>query len=124
MKLHSIVSRAIGAVNARQLVTIQISTGYATNPQGKRVPSYAAPQMAYASIQALQYNDIVQADGMQIQGVRRKLYIHEEVEGLVRANNKGGDIVTLADGTVWLVALIAEHWPTWTAAIITLQNNQ
>ena len=124
MNLHSTVSGAIGAVSPLQQITIQLSTGATTGPSGKRTPVYGAPISATAQIQALQYNDIVQAEGMQIEGVRRKLYIQGHVDGLVRANNKGGDIVTLADGTVWLVAMIAEHWPTWTCAIITLQDGQ
>ena len=90
-----------------------------------RMPSttgYAPPATVMAQIQALSYNDIIQADNLNIQGVRRKMYIQGEVDGLVRPNNKGGDLVLLPDGSTWLVAMVDEHWPDWTAAIITLQN--
>lgn len=122
MDLNAIVAGAIGTVNPNAPVTIQVSTGYVTNADGSRSPSYAAPQMIAAQVQALSYGDIVHADGLGIQGTRRKLYIHGAVNGLVRAQNKGGDLVTLADGTVWKIALILEQWPDWASAIITLQD--
>ena len=122
MDLHGIVSGAVGAVNPFTVATIKVSTGYATNPDGSRNPAYAAPQTASVQLQALEYNDIIQADSLGIQGVRRKMYVKGEVDGLVRAGNKGGDLVTLGDGTVWKVAMIAEQWPNWCCAIITLQD--
>ena len=122
MNLHGLVAGVVGAVNPLVTVSIQISLGDTTNADGSTVPIYAPAIQVQAQIQALQYNDIVQADSLNVQGVRRKMYINGEVDGLVRAKNKGGDIVTLPDGSVWKVAMIAEAWPDWTAAIITLQN--
>ena len=122
MNLHGLVASAIGAINPLVSVKIQVSTGYSTNADFSRSPSYAAGVTVQGQVQALEYNDIIQADSLQIQGVRRKLYINGEVDGLVRAENKGGDLVTLPDGTVWKVAMIAEAWPDWTCAIITLQD--
>lgn len=122
MNLAGIVAGAIGVVNPPVTVTIQVSTGYTTNGDGSRAPAYAAPVSVSAQIQALEYNDIVQADGMSIQGTRRKMYVLGEVEGLVRVNRRGGDLVTLPDGTVWLVAMVLEHWADWTSCVITLQD--
>lgn len=122
MNLHGIVSGAIGTINPLVPVQIRVSTGYVTNPDGSRVPGYAPPAPVMANLVALSYNDIVQADNLNIQGVRRKMYIQGEVDGLVRPNNKGGDLVLMPDGSTWLVAMVDEHWPDWTAAIITLQN--
>ena len=122
MNLHGIVSGAIGTVNPLVPVQIKVSTGYVTADDGTRLPGYAPPATVMAQIQALSYNDIIQADNLNIQGVRRKMYIQGEVDGLVRPNNKGGDLVLLPDGSTWLVAMVDEHWPDWTAAIITLQN--
>ena len=48
----------------------------------------------------------------------------ERVEAL-RVLLKGGDLVTLSDGSVWLVTLVPEPWNLtagWTRALITLQN--
>ena len=122
MNLHGIVSGAIGTVNPLIPVQIKVSTGYVTAPDGSRSSGYAPPATVMAQIQALSYNDIIQADNLNIQGVRRKMYIQGEVDGLVRPGNKGGDLVLMPDGSTWLVAMVDEHWPDWTAAIITLQN--
>jgi hypothetical protein len=66
---------------------------------------------------------------MQIQGVRRKIYIAGYTEGMIRDRQQGGDVITFPNGTfpegnVWLVALVTEAWSQsqWCSAIITLQN--
>lgn len=122
MNIFSLVHKAVGVVSPRIRVSIQVNQSSVTSPDGSRKPTLAPPQMALVSIQALQFNDITQADALNIQGVRRKMYVYGEVDGLVRVKNKGGDIVTLPDGTVWKVAIVAESWPEWTSCIITLQN--
>ena len=122
MDLYSIASAAIQAVNPSVVATIQVSTGSTQNADFSRTPSYANAQTVKVNLQALQYNDIIQADALNIQGVRKKMYIEGTVNGLVRDQNKGGDIVTLPDGSVWLVAVIAENWLPWNCAIITRQN--
>jgi hypothetical protein len=44
------------------------------------------------------------------------------VDGLVRVINKGGDLITLPDGSIWLVAQVLEQFPDWVSAAITLQD--
>ena len=122
MNLHSIVSGAISAILPPQPLTIQISTGYITNADGSRSPSYAPSQTVSGFVQALQYNDIVQLDALSIQGERRKIYINGQVDGLVRVENKGGDLITDQNGNVWLVVLVTEYWPGWCSVAVTLQD--
>lgn len=125
MNLHNIVSGAIASVNPLITVTIQPSTGYATNADGLRTPTHGAPVTMQAQRQALQYNDIVQLDGLNIQGTRCKLYLNGNWEGIVRADQKGGDLITFPDGSVWLVALVAENWSDvdgWVSVICTKQD--
>ncbi len=121
MNLQSIAAAAVGAVNPSVLVTIQSSSGYTTADDGKRAPTYTT-STGYAQIQPLQYNDLVQLDGLNIQGVKQKIYVSGHLHGVIRAFNAGGDIVILPDGTKWLVSLVLEAWPTWTTAAITLQS--
>jgi hypothetical protein len=40
----------------------------------------------------------------------------------VRTDQKGGDLLTMPDGSVWLVAMVLEHWADWTSVAITLQD--
>lgn len=126
MNLHQIVSGAIGAVNPFITVTISSSTGYTTTPDGSRTPSYGPPVRTTAQRQPLQYNDIVQLDSLNIQGTRCKLYLNGNWQGLVRTDQKGGDLITMPDGSVWLVAVVAENWSEmdgWTSIICTLQES-
>lgn len=74
-------------------------------------------------VQPLQYKDIQLMDGLNLQGTRRKFYLFGAVDGLVRPDNKGGDLITDPDNNVWLVATVSEQWSrSWVAALATLQN--
>jgi hypothetical protein len=125
MNLHGIVSNAIGAVNPQVMVSVQVSTGNTTNPDGSETPTYAAPVTILAQVQPLSWRDIWQIEGLNLQGTRKAIYLNGQVDGLVRALNKGGDLITFPDGSVWLVALILEGFNLtagWTKAAITLQD--
>jgi hypothetical protein len=125
MNLHGIVSGLIGAVNPHVPATLLVSTGFTVDDDGKRIPTYAAPVTVTAQVQALTFRDIMQVDGLNLQGTRRAIYLYGEVDGLVRVSQRGGDLITLADGPnvgVWLVAQVLEQWPDWCKVAATLQN--
>ena len=124
MNLHSVVSGVISAILPPSNLAVQISSGYVTNSDGSRSPSYAPAQIVSGFVQALQYNDIVQLDALSIQGERRKIYINGQVDGLVRVLNKGGDLITDPLGNVWLVVLVLEYWPGWCSVAVTLQDQR
>lgn len=75
-----------------------------------------------AQIQPLEYRDLMQIDGLNLQGTRRKIYFYGQIDAIVRPTKQGGDLVTTPDGNVWLVALVSEQWQNWCAVIATLQN--
>ena len=120
--IRSIVRGAITSVNPDTAILLQLNQNWTRSPDGKRTPTLGAPVQMTGQLQALSYDDIRHADNMNVQGVRRALYIDGVVEALVRPDRKGGDIVTTPDGRVWLVALVVENWEPWTKCIITLQN--
>ena len=104
---------------------IQTSTGYFTNLDGSRTPLYNVVNAVSAQAQPVTYNDIVQLDGLNIQGIRRKLYLNGNYNGIIRADGKGGDILEFPDGSTWLVVCEAENWAQedgWCAVLITQQN--
>lgn len=123
MDLHGLVRGAIGVVNPFETVAVSFSTGYAINGDGTQVPSYDAEPLD-AQVQALGYRDLLQIASMNIQGTRRKLYVEGEVDGIVRLLNKGGDLITRSDNTVWKVVFQLEQWPDWCSFVITLQAGQ
>lgn len=76
-------------------------------------------------VQALSTRDLHQTEGLNLQGEMRALYVSGTLNGVVRVLLKGGDLIRLPDGTVWLVTLVPEPWGLtagWTKCVITLQN--
>jgi hypothetical protein len=86
------------------------------------VPTYGSPVAVPCQLQSLQYRDIAQIDGLNIQGDKSKIYISGAVAGAVRASRQGGDLVTMPDNSVWLVVVVLEKFPEWCSFGIVLQN--
>jgi hypothetical protein len=115
MNIHRLVSGAIGRVNRTVPISIQRSAGYTTAADGKQVPSYDPAVTVMGRVQSLQYNDIAQLDGLNIQGQKRAVYLNGNWNGIVREDGKGGDILTFTDpddGTMstFIVAFVFENW--------------
>lgn len=123
MNLHGVVSGAIGAINPFVDASLQMSTGSTTSADGTRVPLYAAPCGVRCQVQPMQADDLHQLDGLNIQGIKRKIYVTGQFHGLVRGENKGGDLVTMPNGDVYLVVLVLEAWPDWCCVATTLQTD-
>jgi hypothetical protein len=126
VKLRSIVNGAIQGINQDQQITWVQSSGYATAPDGSRTPS-TTTKLVNANIQALSGSDLRHIDGLNIQGVMRSVYLYGDVEGIVRSDNKGGDILQFPEvpgGAIrnWLVTQVMETWTHWCKVIVTLQN--
>ncbi|WP_267550375.1 hypothetical protein [Rhizobium rhizogenes] len=124
MNLHAIVSGAIGAVNPHVACTMQVSTGYTTNPDGSRNPT-SVIMTGTAQVQALTFKDLHQVDGLNQNGAARGIYFYGDIQGVLRTRAKGGDIITLSDGPNvgdWLVVQVLETWPDWCKCACVLQN--
>jgi hypothetical protein len=79
-----------------------------------------------AQVQTLTFRDLAQLDGINLQGERRALYLNGSWAGVLRPEVKGGDLVTLPDGSLWLVALVLENWwltAGWCKCAATRQLN-
>ncbi len=78
-----------------------------------------------AQVQPLAANELRHMDMLNLQGSHRAIYINGKLAGAVRVALKGGDLVTLADGTKWLVTQALESFYNtsgWDKASITLQD--
>lgn len=130
MNLHGIVRSAITAVNPDVTATLRRSNGYSTLSDGTQVPAYTEVAGIVVQVQALTYSDLQHLDGLNIQGVRRAIYLNGAAMGVVRNLQVGGDVFvfpagTMPEGSVWLVAHIIEQWgpgAEWCKACITTQN--
>ena len=128
MDLRGLANGVTTTVNPNQTVTVLRSTGFTTGAGAKQVPSYAAPVSGPAQIQALDADDIKQLDGLNVQGTIRAIYLRGTLAGVVRPNQTGGDLVTIAAPApvalrgAWLVVKVLESWPDWTKAAVVLQG--
>ncbi|RUV37415.1 hypothetical protein [Mesorhizobium sp. M7A.F.Ca.MR.148.00.0.0] len=129
MNLHGIVSAAIATVNPFVTATLKRSTGYTTAADGTRTPTYLDVPGVSVQVQALGYSDLQQLDGLNIQGVRRAVYLNGQALAVVRPLQTGGDLFlfpagTLPEGDTWLVAYVLESWPDWCKCALTLQMDR
>lgn len=122
MNLHGIVAPYIGAINPFLPIVVRKSIGYATQSNGQRVPTYSEPNIVMGQIQPLAASDLLQIDSLNIQGIKRAVYINGSVDGIIRLDKKGGDLIMTVDERIWLVVHVLEYWPDWSKFVITLQN--
>ncbi len=110
MNLHKIARSVISQVNPSVTASIQKSTGYTTQPDGTRTPTYGTASYVRVQSQAMTSGDLQQVSGLNITGERRTIYLSGNWEGVCRQDGDGGDIITMPDKSVWLVVQVAENW--------------
>lgn len=130
LNLHAAVRGAITSVNPDRAIIWRQSTGATSNAAYKRTPTYAADQTVQAQIQALSGKDLQHPEMLNQQGVTRKVYLFGSVQGIVRPDAKGGDLLLFSQvlgGAVqtWLVVAVLETWtpdvPGWCSVGVVLQ---
>lgn len=128
LNLQQIADAVTSAINPDVTAELWKSIGSVTSPSGQRTPSYRKLPIA-VQVQSLTYSDLMQLDGLSIQGVRRAIYASTQVAAIIRVLQKGGDLIvfpngTLPEGTTWLAAHVLERWSSWNKIAITLQIDQ
>ena len=123
LDVRAIANLSTRGVNPNIPVVVRQSSGFITGAGARQVPQYADPVTVDAQVQALTQADVKRVENLNIQGEMRTFYIQGPLAALIRAEGKGGDMVTLPDGTTWLVTQILEAWPTWTKALLVRQND-
>jgi hypothetical protein len=128
MDLRGIANSVSTIVNPNIEVTVQTSDGFTVGAGFRQIPSYNTPVTGPAQLQAMEYADLKQLDGLNIQGVIKAIYLYGSLAGVVRPDSKGGDLITIASPAAtqdigeWLVVKVLENWPTWTKAAIVKQG--
>lgn len=127
MNLNSIASRSTRAVTPPSRAFLSVSTGYTSNPDYSRSPTYDVFPVT-VDVQALSSSQIEHMDALNIQGILRVAYFNGVIEGLDRPAGKGGDLLTFTsgglNGTTWLCVQSSENWDTagWCKVVIQLQS--
>lgn len=127
MNLNAIVGSAIAVVNPLAGAQYRRSTGATTADSGKRAPQYDDPDTVSVQVQALTYKDLTQLQGLNLNGEKRAVYVSGNWKGVSRADQRGGDLLTLDDGSVWLVCQVLENFFStagWAKLAIVLQNGK
>ncbi len=126
INLRAIANSAIQQINPNIIGTLLRSTGYTTQPGGKRAPTFAT-LTGEIQVQAIGAKDLEHMNFLNIQGVMRLVYIWGNWAGVVRADQKGGDILQFpqipgSEVQDWRVVNVKETWPTWSSVIVVLQS--
>ena len=121
-----------GALAAKTTITELISGAGGAGTYGlsnfQTVPeeTMTTSMTLLGQIQPITWRDLQQLDGLNTNGVRWKIYLSGEVDGIVRKEKKGGDLITIPPGSrhagTWLVAQVLEQFPDWVCAAIVLQS--
>ncbi len=107
------------------------NTGYTTGADGTRTPTYVTTTVG-AQIQALTGKDLQHRDMQNIAGVKRAAYLFGNVQSVVRADGKGGDLLTFPQNIgdqpqKWLIVAVLETWNPdvagWCKVGIVLQDD-
>lgn len=94
MNLHGIAVGVIQAVNPQVSSVIKVSTGDTRLPTGKLMPSYRTVVGVPVQVQPMTKDDLHQVEGLNLNGTKKSIYINGRVDGIVRVERKGGDLIT------------------------------
>lgn len=127
MNLAAVVAPVIGAVNPPVPGVLYRYTGATKNPDYTRTASYSQTPVTVQE-QPLGPTDLRQLLAMNIQSVTRKAYLYGDIQGVNRASQLGGDMVSYSlAGTTryWLVTAVLETWDQdgWCSVGLTEQVN-
>jgi len=137
LNLHGIVRGAIQAVNTDTLATWQQNIGYTIADDGAQVPVYNTVQSVPVQVQAVASRELAHTNYFNMQGVYRRVYLYGSINGVVRTEMMGGDLLTFNDynlaaaqdslgrfvtngdgayvrastARVWKVMEVTERWP-------------
>lgn len=121
-----------GALAVGTLITGQLSgtaggTGLYSVSQQQTVAleTMTTSMTLSAQVQPLTATDLRHVDMLNLQGSHRAFYFNAAIRGGVRVALKGGDLLTLPDGSIWLVNQPVEQWSEtagWVHVIGTLQD--
>lgn len=114
LNLHNIIRGAIDALNPVFTGVWRRSTGSTTAADGSRTPTYADATVTMR-VQALSGKDLRHESFLNMQGVKRSVYLYGNVQGVVRPDVKGGDILQFPENRGganrdWLAVIVLETW--------------
>lgn len=125
MNLRLVANSATQNINPNISIVWDRSTGYTTNAAGQRVPTTVSTTVL-GNVQGITGEDIRHIDALNLQGVFRSVHMYGNVQGVVRVDAKGGDILHFPEAPNeavknWKVINVMETWPDWCRVLVSLQ---
>lgn len=129
INVHVAANAAIQAVNSDGTYAFYASAGFTVGANGKQIPSYSGPTNVPMQIQATSASDLKKLADLNVEGVYRSVHMFGNTQGVVRVNQKGGDLLYFPEvpaGTlrIWKVVKVMETWSDWCRIIVCLQTDQ
>ncbi len=110
MSLHAIAATALAGLNPPQNAVWQSAQGYQTAADGSRTPLYAAPQTVSLTRQPATPSELSVRAGLDQTSTFSSFTLPVAARAASRPDQGGGDLLTLADGSLWLVVAVLEDW--------------
>lgn len=125
MNLRATANSRTQTINPNLVIELLRSNGYTVGPAFKQIPAFISVS-GEAQIQALSGKDLMHLNNMNIQGVSRKVYLYGNWMGVVRSDEKGGDVLVFPQAPgepnqQWKIRTVFETWPDWCAVGVSLQ---
>ena len=121
MNLRAVANAVSTAVNPNVSATILHSVGYATGADFVQRPVYKTFYGVPVQLQALDGPELRQVESLNLEGTVKAAYINGDWSGVIRAAQKGGDVLLVA-GQRWLIVKVLEAWPQWVKVVLQLQQ--
>ena len=119
MNIHGLAVGYVGIVNTNRTITLKRYTGITQNDHFERVPSYTSTTIL-AQVQALSSDQLHTANNLNFQGEMRSVICADELRGVSKPDQKGGDMLNF-DSHDWLVVHVDETFPDHCKAIVQKQ---
>lgn len=115
MNLRAVANRATSVVNPNISGELRACIGYASNAAYKRAPQYADAVPIIVQAQALSKKEIEHLDSLNLSNATRAVYANQQLTGVDREDQTGGDLLDFADPgnpkvNSWLVIAVLESW--------------
>lgn len=120
MNLHGIVRKAINTVNPDIVGLWRESSGFTQDAAFRPIPAYTDHANIPMQVQALTGKDLMHPNFISQQGVKRSVYAFGNIQGVVRPDGTGGDLLVFPQDRggpprTWLVVVVLESWTPDTA---------
>lgn len=116
LSLRAIANVAIQPINPNLPVTVFVPNGYTVDPVTLRQVPVFIETPGFGNVQALDGDELKQADALNIQGTLRGVYLYGAVAGVIRPDQQPSAELEFAHGGVsgrWGIFKVFETWQNW-----------